>query len=74
MSKPGADPSSSEPVGQEAFAVICEAMRGKAMVALARLVLSRTCLSKKEPVEIPKPDGDATFPEIVESAFKHMGM
>jgi hypothetical protein len=28
----------------------------------------------RQPVEIPKPDGDATFPEIVESAFKHMGM
>jgi DNA end-binding protein Ku len=31
----------SEPVGQEAFAVIREAMRGKGMVALARLVLSK---------------------------------
>jgi DNA end-binding protein Ku len=31
----------SEPVGQEAFAVIREAMRGKGMVALGRLVLSR---------------------------------
>jgi DNA end-binding protein Ku len=31
----------SEPVGQEAFAVICEAMRDKGMVALGRLVLSR---------------------------------
>jgi DNA end-binding protein Ku len=31
----------SEPVGQEAFAVIREAMRGKAMVALGRLVLSK---------------------------------
>ena len=30
----------SEPVGQEAFAVIREAMRGKRMVALGRLVLS----------------------------------
>src|ERR1700680_4851253 len=30
----------NEPVGQEAFAVIREAMRGKAMVALGRLVLS----------------------------------
>src|SRR5437867_7244562 len=30
----------SEPVGQEAFAVIREAMRGKGMVALGRLVLS----------------------------------
>jgi hypothetical protein len=28
----------SEPVGQEAFAVIREAMRGKRMVALGRLV------------------------------------
>jgi DNA end-binding protein Ku len=31
----------SEPVGQEAFAVIREAMQGKGMVALGRLVLSR---------------------------------
>jgi DNA end-binding protein Ku len=31
----------SEPVGQEAFAVMREAMRGKGMVALGRLVLSR---------------------------------
>jgi DNA end-binding protein Ku len=31
----------SEPVGQEAFAVIREAMRGKGTVALGRLVLSR---------------------------------
>jgi DNA end-binding protein Ku len=31
----------SEPVGQEAFAVIREAMRGKGMVALGRLVLSK---------------------------------
>ena len=31
----------SEPVGQEAFAVMREAMRGKAMVALGRLVLSK---------------------------------
>src|SRR5882672_12107723 len=31
----------NEPVGQEAFAVIREAMRGKAMVALGRLVLSK---------------------------------
>jgi DNA end-binding protein Ku len=31
----------SEPVGQEAFAVIHEAMRGKGMVGVGRLVLSR---------------------------------
>jgi DNA end-binding protein Ku len=31
----------SEPVGKEAFAVIREAMRGKGMVALGRLVLSK---------------------------------
>src|SRR5262249_51621100 len=31
----------SEPVGQEAFAVIREAVRGKGMVALGRLVLSK---------------------------------
>jgi DNA end-binding protein Ku len=31
----------SEPVGQEAFVVIREAMRGKGMVALGRLVLSK---------------------------------
>src|SRR5256884_1357592 len=31
----------SDPVGQEAFAVIREAMRGKGMVALGRLVLSK---------------------------------
>src|SRR6266436_3915342 len=31
----------NEPVGQEAFAVIREAMRGKAMIALGRLVLSK---------------------------------
>src|SRR5207247_2941124 len=31
----------NEPVGQEAFAVIREAMRGKEMVALGRLVLSK---------------------------------
>jgi len=31
----------SEPVGQEAFAVIREAMRGKGMVALGRLVMSK---------------------------------
>jgi DNA end-binding protein Ku len=31
----------SEPVGQEAFAVIREAMRGKGMVALGRLVLTK---------------------------------
>src|SRR5436853_450769 len=31
----------SEPVGQEAFAVIHEAMRGKGMVALGRLVLAK---------------------------------
>src|SRR5436853_1200966 len=31
----------SEPVGQEAFTVIREAMRGKGMVALGRLVLSK---------------------------------
>jgi DNA end-binding protein Ku len=31
----------SEPVGQEAFAVIREAMRGQGMVALERLVLSK---------------------------------
>jgi DNA end-binding protein Ku len=31
----------SEPVGQEAFAIIREAMHGKGMVALGRLVLSR---------------------------------
>src|SRR5262249_2452887 len=31
----------SAPVGQEAFAVICEAMRDKGMVALGRLVLSK---------------------------------
>src|SRR3989449_6098396 len=31
----------SEPVGQEAFAVIREAMRGKGMVALGRLVLAK---------------------------------
>jgi DNA end-binding protein Ku len=31
----------SEPVGQEAFAVIREALRGKGMVALGRLVLSK---------------------------------
>jgi DNA end-binding protein Ku len=33
--------SPSEPVGQEAFALIREAMRGKGMVALGRLVLSK---------------------------------
>jgi DNA end-binding protein Ku len=33
--------TASEPVGQEAFAVIREAMRGKGMVALGRLVLSK---------------------------------
>jgi DNA end-binding protein Ku len=31
----------NEPVGQEAFAVIREAMRGKGMVALGRVVLSK---------------------------------
>ena len=31
----------NEPVGQEAFAVIREAMRGKDMVALGRVVLSK---------------------------------
>jgi DNA end-binding protein Ku len=31
----------SGPVGQEAFAVVREAMRGKGMVALGRLVLSK---------------------------------
>ena len=31
----------NDPVGQEAFAVIREAMRGKGMVALARVVLSK---------------------------------
>ena len=31
----------SDPVGQEAFAVIREAMRGKAMVALGRVVLAK---------------------------------
>src|SRR5207302_4138771 len=31
----------NEPVGQEAFAVIREAMRGKGMVALGRLVLAK---------------------------------
>ena len=31
----------NDPVGQEAFAVIRDAMRGKAMVALGRLVLSK---------------------------------
>src|SRR6266705_5954339 len=31
----------NEPVGQEAFAVIREAMRGKGVVALGRLVLSK---------------------------------
>src|SRR5713226_5015335 len=31
----------NEPVGQEAFAVIREAMRGKGMVALGRLVISK---------------------------------
>src|SRR4030081_3863234 len=31
----------NEPVGQEAFAVIRDAMRGKAMVALGRLVLAK---------------------------------
>ena len=31
----------SEPVGQQAFAVVREAMRGKGMVALGRLVLSK---------------------------------
>ena len=31
----------NEPVGQEAFAVIREAMRGKGLVALGRLVLSK---------------------------------
>ena len=30
--------TSNEPVGQVAFAVICEAMRGRGMVALGRLV------------------------------------
>jgi DNA end-binding protein Ku len=35
----------SAPVGQEAFAVIREAMRGKGMVALGRLVLSKRELS-----------------------------
>src|SRR5258708_24667315 len=38
------------PVGQEAFAVIREAMRGKAMVALGRLVLS-----KRDRVIAPEP-------------------
>ena len=31
----------NDPVGQEAFAVICDAMRGKAMVALGRVVLAK---------------------------------
>jgi DNA end-binding protein Ku len=31
----------NEPVGQEAFAVIREAMRGKALVALGRIVLAK---------------------------------
>ena len=35
------DEETREPVGQEAFAVIREAMRGKGMVALGRLVLSK---------------------------------
>ena len=42
----------NEPVGQEAFAVIREAMRGKAMVALGRLVLS-----KRERVVALEPHG-----------------
>src|SRR5216684_2899216 len=35
------DEETNEPVGQEAFAVIREAMRGKGVVALGRLVLSK---------------------------------
>jgi DNA end-binding protein Ku len=42
----------NEPVGQEAFAVIREAMRRRAMVALGRLVLS-----KRERVLALEPDG-----------------
>ena len=42
----------NEPVGQEAFAVIREAMRGKAMVALGRVVLS-----KRERVVALEPHG-----------------
>jgi DNA end-binding protein Ku len=42
----------NEPVGQEAFAVIREAMRGKNMVALGRVVLSkRECMIMLQPWE-----------------------
>ena len=41
----------SEPVGQEAFAVIREAMRGKRMVALGRLVLSKRGVIALEPYD-----------------------
>jgi DNA end-binding protein Ku len=39
----------NEPVGQEAFAVIREAMRSKALVALGRVVLSRGPFAAHEP-------------------------
>src|SRR5437867_5702262 len=42
----------NEPVGQEAFSVIREAMRGKGVVALGRLVLA-----KRERVIARAPDG-----------------
>jgi DNA end-binding protein Ku len=43
----------NEPVGQEAFAVIREAMRGKGMVALGRLEISRLP-SRRGTVELPQ--------------------
>jgi DNA end-binding protein Ku len=68
----------NEPVGQDAFAVIRDAMRGKAMVALGRLVLSKRerviALEPYEqgllgttlryPVEVRSPD--AYFSELPE--------
>jgi DNA end-binding protein Ku len=64
----------NEPVGQEAFAVIREAMRGKAMVALGRLVLS-----KRERVVALEPHGKGLlattlrYPYEVRSAEDYFG-
>ena len=53
----------SDPVGQEAFAVIREAMRGKAMVALGRV-------GRFQEVDLPiVGDGEASLPILTEAGF-----
>jgi DNA end-binding protein Ku len=64
----------NEPVGQEAFAVIRDAMRGKAMVALGRLVLSkRERVIALEPYENGLLGTTLRYPYEVRNATDYFG-